>query len=78
MYDVRVGNVDKVVRNNVRCLVEPEVGDGVQRLPLERNRSQDPVESGLPVGRDDRSNPVRDVAITDLAFVRATDVDEIR
>ena len=76
--DVGVGDLKEVVRNDVRCRVEPEVGNGVQCLAFEGNRSEDPIEGGLPVGCDDRSNPVCDIAVADLAFVGAPDVNEIR
>jgi hypothetical protein len=67
-----------VVRHDVGCPVEPEVGDRVQGLALERDRSQDLVKSRLPICRDDRPNAILDLAVAHLALVRLADSRKVR
>ena len=76
-HDVRVGHVDDVVGHDVPRLLEPEGGDLVQHLALERNGAEDAVERGDPVGRDEDAAAALLVAVADLALLPLADSPEV-
>ena len=65
----RVGHRDQVVGRDRARPVEPERGELVQHLTLERKRADHDVEARDAVGHDDRAAVALHVAVADLAFL---------
>ena len=66
-----------MVGDDVACCLEPEVGDLVERLSLERHRPEEPIKCRHAVSGDDRANVAGRVAIANFPLVRQTKVLEV-
>jgi hypothetical protein len=67
--DVGVRGIEHVVGDHVLRLLEPELGDAVQHLALERNGGEHPVEGAEPVGGDEEQPVALPVHVAHLAPV---------
>src|SRR5206468_11038575 len=68
---------DQVVRRDRPRALEPERGELIQHLALERQRADDDVEAAHAVGHDDRAPVARDVAVAYLALLAAAQAREV-
>jgi len=67
-----------VVTDNILGYIEPEIGQGVEDLALERDKSDDAVESTESVGGNEDSSVIFGVVVANFAFVAFAEVREIR
>ena len=62
------GHGDDVVGDDVLGALEPELGDAVENLPLQRNRAQDVVESALAISGNEDPLVIQQIHVPHLAL----------